>query len=398
MVGGRPVGFSLISRAAALLAPLATLRPCQSALTPTGMPLAPAAPAPLRRDVWRGLALGAALLTSACAAPNATARGAQESLAPLVKKVLPAVVNIAVTETVTGNDMAADLPPELRDTPLGREFRRRFNNRRQQVAGAGSGFIIDPTGIIVTNNHVVGHADKIVVSLADGRQLPATVIGHDDLTDIAVIKVEGANGLPSVTWGDSRKAEVGDWIIAAGNPFGLGGSVTVGIISAEGRDLGSGPFDNFLQLDAPINPGNSGGPVFNMDGQVIGVSSVIVSPTGASVGIGFAIPSDTVSHIVAQLLATGSIERGWLGVSIEDRDDAVIVASLDRNGPAARAGLKAGDQVTAVNGEPIETSRGLIRAVAAEHPGSSIRVTVRRGGKDMDIAVSVGRRPPEQAG
>ena len=357
-----------------------------------------AKPATLRRDVWRGLALGVVLLTSACAAPSATARGAPESLAPLVKRVLPAVVNIAVTETVSGNDMAADLPPELRDTPLGREFRRRFNNRRQQVAGAGSGFIIDPSGIIVTNNHVVGHADKITVSLADGRQLRATVLGHDDLTDIAVIKVDGGKGLPSVTWGDSRKAEVGDWIIAAGNPFGLGGSVTVGIISAEGRDLGSGPFDNFLQLDAPINPGNSGGPVFNMDGQVIGVSSVIVSPTGASVGIGFAIPSDTVSHIVAQLLASGSIERGWLGVSIEDRDDTVIIASLDRNGPAARAGLKAGDQVTAVNGERIVSSRGLIRAVAAEHPGSSIRVSIRRGSKDMDIPVSVGRRPSEQAG
>ena len=146
------------------------------------------------------------------------------------------------------------------------------------MAGAGSGFIIDPSGIIVTNNHVVDHADKIVVSLTDGRQFPATVLGRDELTDVAVIKVQTNEALPSVTWGDSRKAEVGDWILAAGNPFGLGGSVSVGIISAEGRDLGSGPFDNFLQLDAPINPGNSGGPVFNMDGQVIGVSSVIVSP------------------------------------------------------------------------------------------------------------------------
>jgi serine protease Do len=286
----------------------------------------------------------------------------------------------------------------LKDTPLGREFRRRFNNKRQQVAGAGSGFIVDPSGIIVTNNHVVGHADKIIVSLTDGRQLPATVLGHDELTDVAVIKIEGGAGLPSVSWGDSRRVEVGDWILAAGNPFGLGGSVTVGIISAQGRDLGSGPFDNFLQLDAPINPGNSGGPVFNMDGQVIGVSSVIVSPTGASVGIGFAIPSDTVSRIVSQLLAKGSIERGWLGVSVEDRDSAVIIAGLDRNGPAAKAGIKAGDQVVAVNGEPIESSRGLIRAVAAEHPGGSIRVTVRRAGRQIDIAVNVGRRPTGQAG
>ncbi|MFL5254056.1 MAG: trypsin-like peptidase domain-containing protein [Rhodopila sp.] len=355
-------------------------------------------PALSRRDAWRGLVLGAMLATSACQMHDATARGAPESLAPLVKKVLPAVVNIAVTETVSGSDIASDLPPELRDTPLGREFRRRFNNRRQQVAGAGSGFIIDPSGVIVTNNHVVGHADKIIVSLADGRQMQATVLGHDELTDVAVIKIEGGSGLPSVSWGDSRRAEVGDWILAAGNPFGLGGSVSVGIISAQGRDLGSGPFDNFLQLDAPINPGNSGGPVFNMEGQVIGVSSVIVSPTGASVGIGFAIPSDTVSRIVSQLLAKGSIERGWLGVSVEDRDKAVIIAAVDRRGPAARAGVRHGDQVVAVNGEPIETSRGLIRAVAAEAPGNSVRLTIRRAGHDMDIAVSVGRRPNEQAG
>src|SRR5208282_4427971 len=263
------------------------------------------------QQISRGLVLTLALLVSGCGPPDAVAHAAPDSLAPLVKKVLPAVVNIAVTETVSGGEMLSELPPELRDTPLGREFRRKFGNRHKQVAGAGSGFIIDSSGIIVTNNHVVDHADKIVVSLTDGRQLPARVLGRDELTDVAVIKVQSTEALPSVPWGDSRTAEVGDWILAAGNPFGLGGSVSVGIISAEGRDLGSGPFDNFLQLDAPINPGNSGGPVFNMDGQVIGVSSIIVSPTGASVGIGFAIPSDAVNRIVSQLLATGTIERGW---------------------------------------------------------------------------------------
>ncbi len=266
------------------------------------------------------------------------------------------------------------------------------------MAGAGSGFIVDSSGIIVTNNHVVGHADKIVVSLTDGRQFPAQVLGHDELTDVAVIKVQGAEPLPAVIWGDSRKMEAGDWVLAAGNPFGLGGSVTVGIISAEGRDLGSGPFDNFLQLDAPINPGNSGGPVFNMDGQVIGVSSVIVSPTGASVGIGFAIPSETVTRIVSQLLAKGTIERGWLGVSVEDRDDGVVIANLDRTGPAAKAGMRSGDIVTAINGDRIDSSRGLIRAVAVVPPGNSIKVTVRRGGREMEIQVNVGRRPTEQAG
>jgi serine protease Do len=362
----------------------------------------PAAPSPIRPmpPSWQrfsqNLALSLVLLASSCSPQMARARGAPDSLAPLVKKVLPAVVNIAVTETVSGGDMLSELPPELRDTPLGREFRRRFGNRREQVAGAGSGFIIDSAGTIVTNNHVVDHADKIVVSLTDGRQLPATVIGRDELTDVAVIKVKSDEALPSVPWGDSRKAEVGDWILAAGNPFGLGGSVSVGIISAEGRDLGSGPFDNFLQLDAPINPGNSGGPVFNMDGQVIGVSSVIVSPTGASVGIGFAIPSEAVSRIVTQLLSKGSIERGWLGVAVEDRDGGVTIASVDRNGPAAKSGIRAGDVVVAVNGDHIDSSRGLIRAVAAVPPGGGVRVTVRRQGREMEILLNVGRRPAEQ--
>ncbi len=345
----------------------------------------------------QSVVLSAALLLSACSPQPAAARAAPESLSPLVKKVLPSVVNIAITETVSGGDVLGEIPPELRDTPLGREFRRRFGNKREQVAGAGSGFIIDSTGIIVTNNHVVDHADKIVVSLTDGRQLAAKVIGRDELTDVAVIKVQSNEPLPSVTWGDSRKAEVGDWILAAGNPFGLGGSVSVGIISAEGRDLGSGPFDNFLQLDAPINPGNSGGPVFNMDGQVIGVSSVIVSPTGASVGIGFAIPSEAVSRTVAQLLSKGSIERGWLGVAVDDRDAGVTIASEDRAGPAAKAGVRAGDVVVAINGDKIESSRGLIRAVAVVPPGNSVTVTVRRQGRIIDIPVNVGRRPSDQA-
>ena len=361
----------------------------------------PAAPSPLRfyampcQRFFQGLFLGLALVTTACSPQPASARAAPQSLSPLVKKVLPAVVNIAVTETVSGNDVLGKLPPELRDTPLGREFRRRFGNRQEQVAGAGSGFIIDPSGIIVTNNHVVDHADKIIVSLTDGRQLPAKVLGRDELTDVAVIKVLSNTALPSVRWGDSRNAEVGDWILAAGNPFGLGGSVSVGIISAEGRDLGSGPFDHFLQLDAPINPGNSGGPVFNMDGQVIGVSSVIVSPTGASVGIGFAIPSETVSQIVTQLLATGSIARGWLGVSVEDRGTGVTIEGVQRNGPAARSGIRAGDVVIAVNGEKIASSRGLIRTVAGVAPGNSVAVKVRRQGRDIDIPVRVGSRPAE---
>jgi serine protease Do len=334
--------------------------------------------------------LAMTLVLGGCAAD---ARTAPDSFAPLVKKVLPSVVNIAVTETASSRELLSELPPELRDTPLGREFRRRFGNRQEHTIGAGSGFIIDPSGIIVTNNHVVGRADKIVVSLTNGHQYPAKLIGQDQLTDVAVIKVAANEPLYAVTWGDSRRMQVGDWILSAGNPFGLGGSVTAGIVSAEGRDLGSGPFDNFLQLDAPINPGNSGGPVFNMDGQVIGVSSVIVSPTGASVGIGFAIPSEIVNQVVSQLLAGGSIQRGWLGVAVEDHDDAVVIAGVDRAGPAARAGLRTGDEVMAVNGQTVSTSRGLIRAVASIMPGESARLTVRRQGQTLELPVVVGLRP-----
>ena len=188
------------------------------------------------------------------------------------------------------------VPPELRGTPFEKKFRDRMRNHREQVMGAGSGFIIDPAGVIVTNNHVVGHADKIVVSLSDGRELTAHVVGTDELTDIAVIKVDSTTTLPAVTWGNSQNVDVGDWILAAGNPFGLGSSVSAGIVSARGRDIGAGPFDDFLQIDAPINPGNSGGPTFNMDGQVVAVNTAIVSPTGGSVGIGFAIPSPSIAQ------------------------------------------------------------------------------------------------------
>jgi serine protease Do len=310
-----------------------------------------------------------------------------------VKKVLPAVVNIAVTESVSGNDVLADLPPELRDTPLGREFRRRYGNRRQQSMGAGSGFIIDPSGLIVTNNHVVGRAEKIVVALSDGTQLPAKVIGSDELTDVALIKVIAPGPLPYVAWGDSRQVEVGDWVLAAGNPFGLGGSVTAGIVSARGRDLGAGPFDNFLQLDAPINPGNSGGPIFNMDGQVVGVSTAIVSPSGGSVGIGFATPSEELTPIIAELRSSGHIERGWLGVSVEDANVGVTVAGVERDSPAAHAGIRQGDMIFAVNGDRIESSRGLIRSIAAAAPGKDVSLSIRRQGHAIDVSVTVGRRP-----
>ena len=361
----------------------------------------------------RPLLLAAAILLSGCAPSVAQSgggplRAALPSLAPLVKRVVPSVVNIAVTESV-GGDGDAQLPPALRGTPLEKQFRDRLRSRREQVQGAGSGFVIDPSGIIVTNNHVVGHADRIIVSLSNGTELPAKVLGTDELTDIAVIKVDGAPSLPAVTWGDSHNVEVGDWILAAGNPFGLGSSVSAGIVSARGRDIGAGPFDDFLQIDAPINPGNSGGPTFNLEGQVIAVNTAIVSPTGGSVGIGFAIPSEIVQPIVAQLLSKGHIDRGWLGVAVQDvpkptpgdghaRTPGVAIASVDRAGPASHSGLQPGDIVTAVNDVTVDSAHDLIKAVSASPPGSAVRLTVKRHGQTMSVPATVGRRPSESSG
>ena len=357
-------------------------------------------PSPVRAALF-------ALALLACGAPacaQAPARGAPFSFAPLVKRVSPAVVNIAVTEGAAPAE-AVTIPPELRGTQFERQYRERFRGRREQMQGAGSGFVVDPNGLIVTNNHVVGRANRILVSFADGTELPARLIGSDDLTDIAVIRVSSPTPLPSVQWGDSRAVEVGDWILAAGNPFGLGSSVTAGIVSARGRDIGAGPFDDFLQIDAPINPGNSGGPTFNLDGQVIAVNTAIVSPTGGSVGIGFAVPSEIAQRIVADLRDKGRIDRGWLGVSVSDavvagavnggRAAGVAIVGIDRAGPAARAGLRAGDVVTSVNGDRVDTSRGLTRAVAATAPGGAVTLAVRRGTQTLELPVTVGRRPSD---
>ncbi len=338
-----------------------------------------------------GVAQGTA--PGALRTPPAPMPGAPGSFAPLVKRVVPAVVNISVVEQ--GPDSA--IPPELRSM--------RDRLPRRPVLGAGSGFIIDPSGIIVTNTHVVGRASRIAVTLADGTELTALLVGRDELTDIAVIRVTSPTPLPYVAWGDSRQVEVGDWILAAGNPFGVGISVTAGIVSARGRDIGAGPFDDFLQIDAPINPGNSGGPTFNMAGEVIAVNTAIVSPTGGSVGIGFAVPSEIAARIVADLRDKGRIERGWLGVSVQEsggsgsltatRANGVTIANIDRTGPAARAGLRAGDVVVAINGARVETSQGLIKAIAATTPGNAVRLSVRRGGQALELPVTVGRRPAD---
>lgn len=354
---------------------------------------------PWPRFTVASLSIVSVVMLSGCTAQAQS--GPPFSFAPLVRKVSPAVVNITVTEGQAPSEPVA-MPPELRGTPFEKQFRDRFRGRREQIQGAGSGFIIDPSGLIVTNNHVVGRADKIIVALADGTELPARLVGADDLTDIALIRVTSPVALPAVAWGDSNKTEVGDWILAAGNPFGLGSSVTAGIVSARGRDLSTGPFDEFLQIDAPINPGNSGGPTFNMAGEVVAVNTAIVSPTGGSVGIGFAVPSDIARRIVTELLERGRIDRGWLGISVQEPGRAtpgagVAIAAVDRAGPGARGGLRSADVVLAVNGDRVDTPRSLIRAVAAIAPGGSVRLLLRRAGQTIELPITVGRRPPDPA-
>ncbi len=349
------------------------------------------------------LAAAAVVLLGAAIAAPAPARADDPVLvqsgpltfAPLVKRVVPAVVNIAVTQEV--DDAAADarvkVPAALRGTPFEKQFRDRMRTHREQMLGAGSGFVIDPSGVIVTNNHVVGQADNITVSFSDGTELPAKVLGSDELTDIAVIQVKTDRKLAFVPWGRSQDVQIGDWVLAAGNPFGLGSSVTAGIVSARGRDIGAGPFDDFLQLDAPINPGNSGGPSFNMRGEVVALNTAFVSPGGGSVGIGFSIPSELVAPIVEQLRAKGHIDRGWLGVTMENAaGGGVTIVSVDKGGPGQRAGLRPGDVVRTVNGEHVDSNRGLIRTIAAAAPGSSIRMALSRHGKPVDVLVVVGRR------
>ncbi len=346
-----------------------------------------------RRMVVLAIVLASPL--AACTTVPANARTGPDSFAPIVRRVLPAVVNIAVTEPLQpSDDPLAALPPELQ-----RQFRDQL--RRREMQGAGSGFIIDPTGYVVTNDHVVANADRIVVTLSDGTDLPATVVGADELTDVAVLRVHASKPLPYVSFGDSRGVEVGDWVVAAGNPFGLGGSITAGIVSARGRNIGEGPFDDFIQIDAPINPGNSGGPVFDESGQVVGMNTAIVSPTGGSVGIGFAIPSEIVGRIVSELRSGGRVERGWLGVDVRadgNAEGGVGIDSVTGSGPAARAGVRTGDVVVAVDGTPVADANALIKAIADQPPGRGVRLTLRRGGRTLEVTVTVGRRPADGQG
>ncbi|HTT80722.1 MAG TPA: DegQ family serine endoprotease [Stellaceae bacterium] len=359
-----------------------------------------------------------AAATATPAAPLAT----QQSFAPLVKKVLPAVVNISVTEKPSADEMSDQLPEQFRNSPFNEFLRRFFEQRGQpdpfapgpfsqgpQEEGTrialGSGFIVDPSGFVVTNNHVVGEAEKVTVILQDGKRYPAHIVGRDPRTDLAVLKIHADHPLPYVKFGDSSAAQVGDWVVAVGNPFGLGGTVTTGIISARGRDIHSGQFDDFLQIDAPINRGNSGGPTFNLEGQVIGINTAIYSPNGGSVGIGFAIPSNVAEHIVAELEAHGKVTRGWLGVQIQQVTPAIaaslglhnthgaIVAVVSHDSPGAHAGLKQGDVVLSFDGHPVNKLRDLPRLVADEAPGSAATLSVWRDDKSVELHATLGEAP-----
>jgi serine protease Do len=361
-----------------------------------------------------GGGVASALMPAQAAEPTApiavTPAANQPGFGDLVTKVKTAVVNIATTEKVertsAQQEPDSNLPP---GSPFGDMFRGMQRNQRPTPQHAlGSGFIIDPDGYIVTNNHVVNGASKITVTLTDGTTYPATVKGRDPKTDLALLKIDAKTPLPYVAFGDSDKAREGDWVIAVGNPYGLGGTVTAGIISAHGRNINEGPYDNFLQIDAPINPGNSGGPLFDQSGHVIGIDSAIYSPTGGSVGIGFAIPSSTASKVVAQLREHGSVERGWLGVEMQpispelakamgrSDHDGVIVLKVQPDSPAAAADLKQGDVITAVGGNAVKGSRELAMTVAGIQKGSSAKFTVWRDGKERTVEVKIAAQPGDQ--
>ncbi len=336
------------------------------------------------------------------------------SLNPLVQRVLPAVVNISSElseEAAAQSDDQSD-EGDQSSSPFDQFMRRFFENRglpqlHREVMALGSGFIIDPAGYIVTNNHVVGNAAKITVILQDNSRHPAKLIGRDEKTDLALLKIDTHEKLPFVSWGDSDQSKVGDWVVAVGNPFGLGGTVTAGIISALGRNINEGPYDDFIQIDAPINRGNSGGPTFNLSGQVIGINTAIYSPSGGSVGIGFAVPSNTAKEVIAQLREHGHVTRGWLGVAIQGITPAIarslgldpehpsgaLVASVTPNSPAAKAGLEQGDIIVQAGGRPVKAVHDLPRIVAATPPGQKLELTVRRNGKDTTLSATVAEMP-----
>ena len=383
----------------------------------------------LRSTVARAALLGVsfAMITPLPVAPlvhPAAARSAPDSFADLAARLLPAVVNVSSTQTVTAKNGGPGAGPEIPMFPPGSPFEQFFKdflNRNKQGQGGpdnqprperraqslGSGFIIDASGYVVTNNHVIEGADEVSVTLQDNTTLKAEIIGRDESGDIALLKVKSDKPLATVDFGDSTQSRVGDWVLAIGNPFGLGGTVTAGIVSARGRDIHQGQYDDFIQTNAAINRGNSGGPLFNMDGQVIGINTAIFSPSGGSIGIGFSIPSNMAKNIVAQLKEYGHPRRGWLGVKIQQvtpdiaeslglKDaSGAMVAGITDGGPADKAKIRAGDIILKFDGQDVKEMHNLPRIVADAEVGKQVPVVLWRDGKEVTLDTTLAERPAD---
>jgi serine protease Do len=367
----------------------------------------------VRRPAFAAVAFSA-LVLPALTTPS-LARG-PDNIADVAEQVIDAVVNISTSQKVEARNQAQQ-PPQLPNDPQLDELFRDFFNRRGQggnnppggnqpprrVNSLGSGFIIDTEGIVVTNNHVIADADEITVILNDGTRIKAELLGTDKKVDLAVLKIKTEHKLKSVKFGDSEKLRLGEWVIAIGNPFSLGGTVTAGIVSARNRDINSGPYDNYIQTDAAINRGNSGGPLFNLDGEVVGINTAIISPSGGSIGIGFSVPSKTAVAIIDQLKQFGETRRGWLGVRIQQVTDEIaeslqikpprgaLVAGVDEKGPAKPAGIEPGDVIVKFDGKDIKDMRDLPRVVADTPVGKEVPVLVIRKGKEETRMVTLGR-------
>jgi serine protease Do len=374
---------------------------------------APAAPTP---PVTKAAAVPAAPPRPVAAAPTIAVppsiAARPQGYADLAERLLPMVVNISTSQTLrrrpaAAGEPAAPVPQAPQGSPLDDFFKDFLDrgNRPRRVQSLGSGFVIDPAGYIVTNNHVIEGADEITVILNDTTSLPATLVGTDEKMDLALLKVNSKQPLSVAKFGDSDKARVGDLVMAIGDPFGLGGTVTTGIVSARNRDIKSGDYDDFIQTDAPINKGNSGGPLFNMDGEVIGINTAIYSESGGSVGIGFSIPSNAARNIVTQLKTTGKIQRGWLGVRIQqvsadiaetmglDKPRGAMIAGMTDGGPAAKAGIQNGDVVLTFDGKAVTDSRALPRLVADAQVGKTVSIEVLRKGQHKTIPISIQKLP-----
>jgi len=364
----------------------------------------------LRAACAASLALAVSLAAPAMKAEPARAQG-PGSVADLADRLLPSVVNISTSQKVAQRRPNVPAPKVPEGSPFQDFFDELFPNREGQpeddsprtVRSQGSGFVIDPSGIIVTNNHVISDADEIIAAFSDGTKLTAELVGRDSKTDIAVLRVKPEKPLIAVQFGDSTRARIGDWVMAIGNPFGFGRSVTVGIVSAIGRDINSGPYDDFIQTDASINKGNSGGPLFNMEGEVIGINTAIISPSGGSIGIGFAIPAVLARSVVDQLVQFGETRRGWLGVQIQtvteeiaetlglDKPRGALVGDVVAGGPADKAGIRAGDVVLKFNGRDILEMRELPKVVADTGVGKEVDVVILRKGEEITVKAAVGR-------